>query len=44
MPMSFIKSKNVEHSSEKTPREFLGRFTNIIGDDLLLNFGAKFQR
>ena len=23
MPMSFIMSKNVEHSSEKTPRELI---------------------
>ena len=29
MPMSFIMSKNVEHSSEKTPRELMERFTNF---------------
>ena len=29
MPMSFIMSKNVEHSSEKTPRELMKRFTNL---------------
>ena len=27
--MSFIMSKNVEHSSEKTPRELMDRFTNL---------------
>ena len=30
MPMSFIMSKNVEHSWEKTPRELLERFTNHL--------------
>ena len=29
MPMSFIMSKNVEHPSEKTPRELIDRFTNF---------------
>ena len=29
MPVSFIMSKNVEHSSEKTPRELMERFTNF---------------
>ena len=29
MPMSFIMSKNVEHSSEKTPRELMEGFTNF---------------
>ena len=27
--MSFIMSKNVEHSSEKTPRELVERFKNF---------------
>ena len=27
--LSFIMSKNVEHSSEKTPRELMERFTNL---------------
>ena len=29
MPMSFIMSKIVEHSSDKTPRELMERFTNF---------------
>ena len=29
LPMSFTMSKNVEHSSEKTPRELMERFTNL---------------
>ena len=29
MPISFIMSKNVEHSSEKMPRELMERFTNF---------------
>ena len=28
--MSFVISKNVEHSLEKTPRELMERFTNLI--------------
>ena len=30
MPMSFIMSKNVEHLSEKTPRELIIIITIII--------------
>ena len=30
MPMSFIMHKNVEHSSEKTPRELMDRFSFSI--------------
>ena len=30
LPMSFTMSKNVEHSSEKTPRELMERFTNLM--------------
>ena len=29
MPMSFIMSKSVEHSSEETARELMGRYTNF---------------
>ena len=29
MPTSFIMSKNMEHSSEKTPRELMEKFANF---------------
>ena len=42
MPMSFIMSKNLEHSSEKTPRE-LERFTNLTHLYFLLISLIKFR-
>ena len=46
MPVSFIMSKNVEHSSEKTPREVIGRFIkfryfSFLRTALLLRLDSK---
>ena len=37
MPMSFIISMNVEHSLEKTPREFMERFNDDNDNDNDIN-------
>ena len=44
--MSFIMSKDVEHSSEKTPRELIGRFIkfryfSFLRTALLLRLDSK---
>ena len=44
MPMSFIMSKNVEHSSQKTPRELMERFTNFTQGRLKTLVGFTDER
>ena len=43
MPMSFIMCKTVEHSSEKTPREFMVKFTNFRHLQFLLISFIRFR-
>ena len=43
MPVSFIISKNIEHSLEKTPRELMERFTNLTHLLLLVMSLTKFM-